>query len=188
MIVASAADQLVALSIGAVGLMLAYAGISKGRQPNETALALHRLGVVGQPRRSAGYAFAISELVLGVTCLTLTGRPFTVSLVATAGFFVAAAYVVARNLRLGRVVACFCFGDANKPISSRTFARALSLAAIVTGGLIAVVLGLASPGLDRDRFVTIVSAAALLGVSSLVLGLAELLRASGDARAETQAS
>lgn len=165
--------QLVGSAQLGLGLVFALSVVPKLRRPRSFARNVEEYRLL--PRR-ASLAVAVPliavELALALALLagTQTG-PALLLVLALLAVFLAA---VAVNLRRGRRVACGCFGDRAEPISGRSVARLLVLAA-AAGAL----LVLRAAGYGRDAGLTSLGAVPLTDLlSSWLLAVALLLLAS----------
>lgn len=163
----------VLLLAGVFGL----SGSAKVRRPALAAMAMVDFGIVRKVRPRLGAALGAAEGLLAVALVVGALADVFLS-VATIllWFFVV---LIARQLLSGNRFACFCFGDADSPLSRWTLARTVVLAVLAT------VLAVLAPGTQTARELPVgalqaVAASALFGTALLGGQLPRLVR--GTAR------
>lgn len=161
--------------------VFAFTGYAKLRRPEFAAVALVDFGLVRTVRSLYGSMLGWAEISLATF---LVAAPWPALALAAASVvlwtFTAA---LARRLASGRTAPCFCFGEAEKPISVRTVVRSAGLA------LVATLAALAAPDarvLQPDVvLLQALAAAALLGMALLLLSATRLETPRSGATGET---
>lgn len=150
--------RLVATSL--LGVVFILSGIPKVRRPDLAAMAFVDFGLVRTVRTQFGVLLGATECLLGVALLTSIAAPLptALSVVALWTFTV----LLARTLRSGRAISCFCFGGSDL-ISTRTVVRTLGLAVMSSAVMLlpSPVAGIA------DLVLAAVFAACMLGSVAL---------------------
>jgi hypothetical protein len=148
----------------------AISGIAKVRQPALTAMAMVDFGVARRVRPRWGQALGAAEVALAGALVLLPRLAILVAMVLL-WFFVS---LIARSLWDGRRFACFCFGDAEAPLSRWTLVRTTALALLATAlALSTAHLGL--PSSVQAAGLEVIAAVALLGGVALVNHIRSLL-------------
>jgi methylamine utilization protein MauE len=161
-----------------LGLVFAFSGYQKLRQPMLAAMAMVDFRVVRRVRPSFGSALAIFELCMAALLLTRFAPVLATSLAAASlGIFTV---LIARGVRAGVRFPCFCFGEADGQLSARTLFRTATLAALASLLALGSWQGDAPPAWRQTFVLDGVVALSLLGVVVLVRHVPNLLRWNRD--------
>lgn len=157
-----------------------WSGVAKWRQPILAALAMSDFGLTQHPRRAYGVGLAIGELLLSCALVVSAVEgsrgirgPVLAVVALCLWLFVR---LIARSLRRGRTFACFCFGDSDSRLSSRTLLRTGGLALLASILAIAAFTGVEPVSGPRVVLLQSQIAAALLMGIALVTRLHRLGR------------
>jgi hypothetical protein len=158
--------------------LFAWSGVAKLRRPALAAMAVVDFGVVRRVYPRLGSALGATEVFLAVV-LVLEVLP-QLFLWVTALLLWCFVLLITRSLWSGKRFACFCFGDADSPLSAWTLGRTTGLALLATTLAVAA----RSSGMDRRwdeaDALQVVTAAALLGALTLVGYVPRLLHWNRD--------
>lgn len=121
---------LAGVAVWTLGLLFIWSGSVKLRSPGRAAIAIVEFGAARTARRELGILLGSAELALGLALLFLPGLAFW----AAAGAVLLWVFValIARSLAGGSRFDCFCFGEADAPISAITLLRTTVLAGAST--------------------------------------------------------
>lgn len=161
----------IAVGRWALGVMFLISGLMKLRQPLLAAFAIADFGLTRHARRSHGLALGQAEAVLGIWLVSGVGVTF--GLLAAAILLFSFTMLIARALRAGGGFPCFCFGESDSVVSTKTLWRttALTLAAF------ALVPGATKLGANNGASPSeIVVGASLVGILLLTSRIPALLR------------
>lgn len=122
--------RLEGIALWTLAAVFVLAGYAKIRRPQFAAVALADFGVIRSPRPWHGLALGYAEIALAVTIAT-SPRPAMALAAAGMVLWVFAA-ALARRLQTGNTAPCFCFGDAEEPISRKSVIRTGTLALLAT--------------------------------------------------------
>lgn len=124
----AASDGLAAAGVWLLAGVFLWSGAVKLRRSRRAALAMVDFGVVRSPRRIHGFLLGGGELSLALLLIVADQA----GLVVAAGLLWIFVVIVARSLAHGGRFSCYCFGDADQPLSWLTLARTGLLAMLAT--------------------------------------------------------
>lgn len=150
--------------------VFAFTGYAKLRRPEFAAVALVDFGLVRAVRSRNGSMLGWAEISLA-TFLVAAPWP-ALALAAASVVLWTFTVALARRLASGRTAPCFCFGEAEEPISLGTIARGAGLALAAT--LAALVAPNARALAPDIVLLQAVAASALLGTGLLLFAVMRL--------------
>jgi hypothetical protein len=173
-------SEAVAVGFFVLTVVFAWSGTVKLRSPARAALALVDFGLVAHVRPLLGTAAGALEVALAALLLaagiSAVGFLELAGAVTACATFVLFAILIERSLRAGKSFACFCFGDATKPLARSSFWRALALAvfALVLGVL--AVVDRSDSGSANDALLEAVIAISAVAGTVLLASVRPLVR------------
>lgn len=165
------APEGVAVGRWAFAVMFLISGSIKLRQPLLAAFAIADFGLTRHARRAYGLALGLVEAGLGIWLASGLGVAFGMwaAAILLAGF----TGLIARALRAGGGFPCFCFGESDSLVSTKTLWRTAALT------LVAFALVPGSTGLGATRAASpyeIVVGISLVGILLLASRIPTLFR------------
>lgn len=147
-------------------------GWAKTRRPLLAALAVVEFGVLKRASPAAGLMVGLAEIALGIA-LVLPDSRFVAQSAAVVLLWTFAALLV-RQLILHRDAPCFCFGQADEPLTWWTVARTGGLAVAITYATFAGLVTASGNASWSVFALSVVSAVALLASYGLLAHLPRL--------------